>query len=62
MFDHGNDEYRRPGKPAQKVDYLSLELAAGGELFDIVSMTGYFPEPLARYYYKQLLSGLHHVH
>jgi len=29
---------------------LTLELAAGGELFDFISQTGIFSEPVARYY------------
>eukprot|EP00954_Amorphochlora_amoebiformis_P018916 1329213-Amorphochlora_amoeboformis.AAC.1 len=37
------------------------ELAAGGELFGLLTQ-GAFPEPLARFYFKQLISGLEHCH
>jgi serine/threonine protein kinase len=39
-----------------------LELADGGELFDWIKWTGRFEEPLARYYFHQLISGLSHCH
>jgi serine/threonine protein kinase len=42
--------------------YIVLELASGGELFDFVASTGAFSEPIARYYFKQLINGLDSVH
>ena len=44
------DEERESGK-LRKVFYLALELATGGELFDFMSQTGTFSEPVARYYF-----------
>lgn len=41
---------------------IGLELATGGELFDYVALTGKFDERIARFYFKQLLSGLDYVH
>jgi len=32
--------------------YMALELMKGGELFDLLSETGAFPEPIARYYFR----------
>lgn len=39
-----------------------LNLASSGELFDFVSASGPFSEPLARYYFKQALEGLDYCH
>lgn len=41
---------------------IALELATGGELFDYVAMTGKYEEPVARFYFKQLIDGLDYVH
>lgn len=41
---------------------IALELATGGELFDYVAMTGRYEEPVARFYFKQLIDGLDYVH
>ena len=37
---------------SREVDYIVLELANGGELFDFISVSGRFEEPLARYFFK----------
>lgn len=39
-----------------------LELAPGGELFEYLSFTGAFEEPLARSYFHQLVEGLNAAH
>ena len=39
-----------------------LELATGGELFDYVATTGRFSEPIARFYFRQLIEGLDYCH
>lgn len=41
---------------------LVLELAAAGELFDFIMHTGRFPEPVARSFFKQLLSAMAQCH
>jgi len=46
----------------EKVIYIVLELATGGELFDFVATTGRFSETIARFYFKQLIEGLDYVH
>ena len=37
-------------------------MASGGELFDFISHSGPFSEPLARYYMHQALEGLDYCH
>ena len=38
------------------------DLAPGGELFFYVKNSGFFPEPIARYYFKQLVNALGYIH
>ena len=47
---HGTADYVKSGK-TRKVDYIALEIAEKGILFDYVVVEA-FDEPLARYYYK----------
>jgi serine/threonine protein kinase len=44
------------------VPYIILELATGGELFDFIFHTGALTERQARYYFRQLIAGLEHIH
>lgn len=37
-------------------------MAAGGELFDFIAISGRFEEPVARYYFKQFMEGLAFCH
>ena len=37
------------------VTYIVLELAAGGELFNLISITGKFDEDLSRFYFKKMV-------
>jgi len=53
--------YKKTGKKPEPVNYLVLELCTGGALFDYIEIER-FGEPLARYYFKQLLSGLDFAH
>lgn len=46
----------------EQVMYIVLELATGGELFDYVASTGRFSEPVARFYFQQMINGLEYVH
>jgi len=41
--------------------YAVLELAKNGEIFDYLSANGRFPEPICRYYFKQMLNGLFYM-
>jgi serine/threonine protein kinase len=44
------------------VNYIVLEIAQGGELFDFIAQSGRFSEPLARHFFKEFMSGLDHCH
>jgi serine/threonine protein kinase len=60
---YGEDMYEKSNKDKCRiVSYIVLELALGGELFDFVANSGRFEEPVARYYFKQILEGLDYVH
>jgi carbon catabolite-derepressing protein kinase len=59
----GNTEYSKPNPTENTfVGYIALEIAEKGELFDFVLNTGRFEEPVARYFFKQLISGLQSCH
>ena len=34
----------------------------GGELFDYIAIAGPFSEKICRYYFKQMLGGIHFIH
>ena len=44
------------------VAYMAQEAILGGELEQYVEATGAFDEPTCRYFFNQLLLGLHHIH
>ena len=46
----------------KRVAYIVQELIPCGELFDYIKNCGSFSEPLARYYFKQMFSGLLHIY
>jgi serine/threonine protein kinase len=46
----------------EKKRFVVLELAYGGELFDYIAQSGYFSEPLARHFFKEIMIGLDHIH
>lgn len=58
----GNETYFKNSGKTKQADFIVLELASGGELFDFISSSGRFEEPLARYYMKQFLDGLNYCH
>lgn len=49
-------------KASATVDYIVLELAQGGELFDFVANSGRFKESVARAYFHQLIDALKYMH
>lgn len=48
----GKDSIKKPGKDAKTVDYIVLELATGGELFDFVANSGRFSEKACRTFFS----------
>ena len=44
------------------VAFIAQEPAMGGELFEHIYHTGPFSEAVCRYYFKQLLQGIHYLH
>ena len=59
---HQNASYVRPDNTEKKVAYIAMEPVLGGELYDYISVCGPFSERLSRYFFKQLLMGLHYLH
>lgn len=45
-----------------KVFYIALEVASGGELFDFISVTGPFSENVARYFFHQFIDAMEYLH
>lgn len=39
-----------------------LEFCAGGELFFLISKYHRFPEPIAKFYFMEILLGLEYLH
>ena len=50
------------GEAEQPFQYILLELAANGSLFDYVARAGRFDEIYARHYFAQLMSGISYLH
>jgi len=44
------------------VAYIAQEPVMGGELFEYVQITGPFSEKLCRFFFKQIIIGLHYLH
>lgn len=61
LVDSGYADLVSKGK-SYEVFFIALEVAAGGELFDFISMTGAFSEDVARYFFHQFIEGLEYLH
>lgn len=55
---HGEWTYKDVGLEA----IMALELAPNKELISLMMQTGAFSEPVARYYFKQMLEGIEYMH
>lgn len=62
LIEVGKGNISNPKKGSKSVDYIVLELVAGGELFDFVANSGKFNEPIARYFFGQFMEGLSYMH
>lgn len=58
--DNGN--YVRPDGTSKTVTFAAIQLAENGEIFEYLANTGRFSEPVARFYFKQLISALEYCH
>jgi serine/threonine protein kinase len=56
-----NEQEPSPKNKVAEVNYLALEYAENGEMFEYISNTGSFSEPTARYYFHQLISAVNHI-
>lgn len=54
--------YNKKSGATQNVAYIVQDFITGGELFDYVANSGPFTEPMCRYYFKQMLQGIHFIH
>ena len=52
-----NFMYRKKDGSTMPCVMMELELAQGGELFNLLLLTGCFPEIIARTYFQQLIQG-----
>lgn len=62
LVSNGRSNYWKMNGKKKEVAFIVFELANGGELFTFIADTGRFSEPVARYYFKQLLEGLEYCH
>lgn len=58
----GQELMTRERKSSKVVDYIVLELATGGELFDFIANSGRFSEKIARTYFHQMIDALSYMH
>ena len=52
----------REDGPELPVNYIAMEYAENGEIFEFISESGRFSEPEARFYFHQLIEGLEYMH
>ena len=54
LLDYGQDAKmtKYPGGKFNHVNYVIMELASNGELFDIIAPIGGFSERITRYYFR----------
>lgn len=62
QIEYGTGQYRKNGKIKRHCNYIVLEIAQGGELFDFIAKSGPLSEDEARYFFCQLLDGLNYCH
>lgn len=56
-----NTVAKRPDSKTIPVAYMALEYAENGEIFDFISETGRFSEPVSRFYFRQLIEALDYM-
>jgi serine/threonine protein kinase len=58
----GKSNAIREDGPELPVNYIAMEYAENGEIFEFISESGRFSEPEARFYFHQLIEGLEYMH
>jgi len=53
---------KQDGSKPQEVLFILMEYAPEGELFDMIANSGKFKEPVARYFFMQIISALSYIH
>ena len=52
----------RKNNSEELVSYIVQEPILGGELYDYIAHTGCFSEKVCRYFFKQMLKAVNHLH
>ena len=50
------------GETKPNTTFAILELAQNGEIFGYLANTGKFSEPMAKFYFNQMVSAINHCH
>jgi len=63
MFDYSPSfQYKHDNGETSECYVMALELASGGELFDLIYYTGALDEQLSRTFFKQIVAGVEAMH
>jgi calcium/calmodulin-dependent protein kinase I len=63
MFDFSDSfQYKHDNGETSECYVMALELASGGELFDLIYYTGALDEKLSRTFFKQIVDGIEAMH
>ena len=62
MFDLKTGIYKSKSKAPRSITYAVIELATGGEIFDVIFHSKGFDEKLSRYYFKSLVESMVYLH
>jgi len=62
LHEVGRGYQEHPKKGRKLVDYFVLEHVGGGELFDLIALGGGLSESQGRYFLRDFLAGLGHMH
>lgn len=62
MYDLKTGTYTSKRKGVKKITYAVIELATGGELFDVIFHSKGFDENLSRFYFKLLVNSMRYLH
>ena len=61
VIETGNGNYQKISGKNKSVYFIALETGKV-RLLDSITTSGKFEEPLARYFFRQLINGLGHLH